>query len=204
MKLFFHPFSGNSRRVRLVAAQLGIALDEHVVDLTAGAQRSAEHLARNPNGRVPVLDDNGFVLWESRAIMEYLCDITKGQTLVPADARGRADVHRWLFWDAAHMAPAATVLVIEHFVKARMGKPADPAEVARGEQLFHAALPILDAHLAGKQWLVGDQLSLADLSLAAGFQAAGPAKFPMDPYANVRGWLERVQALDAWKRTQVH
>lgn len=204
MKLFFHPFSGNSRRVRLVAAQLGLALDEVVVDLTAGAQRSADHLARNPNGRVPVLEHDGFTLWESRAIMEYLCDLTAGQTLLPTDARGRADVNRWLFWDAAHMAPAATVLVMENFVSARMGKQPNPAEVARGEAMFHAALPILDAHLAHRSWMVGDHLTLADLSLAAGFQAAVPAKFPMATYANVARWLERVQALDAWKRTQAH
>jgi glutathione S-transferase len=202
MKLYFHPMSGNSRRALLVAAHLDVPLERVVVDLTAGEQRGAPHLRRNPNGRVPVLDDGGYLLWESRAIMQYLAEKTPGQTLLPTDARGRADVNRWLFWCAAHMAPANAILVVENFVKplTRRG-PADPAEVARGEALFGQHAPILDAHLAGKAWVAEDRLTLADFSLAAGFALAGPARLPLADYANIRAWLGRVQELDAWKRT---
>ena len=201
MKLYFHPLSGNSRRVLLVAAHLEVPLERVVVDLTAGEQRGAPHLERNPNGRVPVLDDDGFVLWESRAIMQYLADKTPGQTLLPADARGRADVSRWLFWCAAHMAPANTILVLENFVKARTGRTADPAEVARGEALVAQHATVLDAHLAGRTWLTQDRLTLADFSVAASFALAGPARLPIGGYANLCAWLGRVQELDAWKRT---
>jgi len=202
MKLYFHPMSGNSRRVLLVATHLDVPLERIVVDLTKGEQRGAPHLSRNPNGRVPVLDDDGFVLWESRAIMQYLADITPAQTLLPTDARGRADVCRWLFWCAAHMAPANTVLVFENFVKAVTGRgAADPAEVARGEALVAQYAPILDAHLADREWVAQDRLTLADYSLAASFALAGPARLPIAAYANLRAWLGRVQELDAWKRT---
>ncbi|RKG57748.1 glutathione S-transferase family protein, partial [Corallococcus sp. AB011P] len=143
MKLYFHPLSGNSRRVLLVAAHLDIPLERIVVDLTTGKQREASYLGINPNGRVPVLDDGGFVLWESRAIMVYLAEKTPGQTLLPTDAQGRADVNRWLFWCSSHMAPANTVLVLENFVKQRTGRgPPDPAEVARGEALFAQTAPV--------------------------------------------------------------
>jgi glutathione S-transferase len=202
MKLFFHPFSGNSRRVLLVATHLEVPLERVVVDLTQGEQRGGPHLARNPNGRVPVLDDDGFVLWESRAIMEYLCDKTPGQTLMPTDARGRADVHRWMSWCTAHMSPANTVLVFERFVKKVAGRGAeDPAEVARGEALYAQAAPILEAQLAGKDWVAQDRLTLADFSLASSFALAVPARIPLDAYPNIRAWLGRVQALDAWQRT---
>jgi glutathione S-transferase len=202
MKLYYHPLSGNSRRVLLVATHLDVPLERIVVELTQGEQRGAPHLARNPNGRVPVLDDDGFVLWESRAIMEYLTDQAPGQTLMPPDARGRADVRRWLYWCAAHMAPANTILVLERFVKAVTGRgPADPAEVARGEALYAQYAPILDAQLAGKDWVTQDRLTLADFSLASSFALAGPAKLPLDPYPNLQAWLGRVQALDAWQRT---
>lgn len=201
MKLYFHPFSGNSRRVLLVATHLNVHLETVLVDLTAGEQRGQPHLNRNPNGRVPVLDDGGFILWESRAIMQYLAEKTPGQTLLPADARDRADVNRWLFWCSAHMSPANTTLVFERFVKPRTGRTADPAEIARGEALFAQSAPILDSHLEGRTWVVGDGVTLADLSLAAGFALAVPARFPMDPYPNIRAWLGRVQELDAWKRT---
>jgi glutathione S-transferase len=202
MKLYFHPMSGNSRRVLLVAAHLDVPLERVVIDLPKGEQREAPHRSRNPNGRVPVLEDDGFVLWESRAIMEYLAEKTPGQTLLPADARARADVSRWLFWCAAHMAPANTVLVFENFVKAVTGRgPADPVEVARGEALVAQHAPVLDAHLAGRTWVAQDRLTLADFSLAASFALAGPARLPIGDYANIRAWLGRVQELEAWKRT---
>ncbi len=202
MKLYFHPMSGNSRRALLVATHLDVPLERIVIDLPQGEQRGAPHLRRNPNGRVPVLDDDGFVLWESRAIMQYLADKTPGQTLLPTEMRGRADVTRWLFWCAAHMSQANMVLVYERFVKAVTGRgPADPVEEARGEALFAQHASVLDAHLAGRTWIAQDRLTLADFSLAAGFALAGPARLPVAGYANLRAWLGRVQELDAWKRT---
>jgi glutathione S-transferase len=202
MKLYFHPLSGNSRRALLVTAHLAVPVERIVVDLTKGQQRQTPHMGRNPNGHVPVLDDDGFMLWESRAIMVYLAEKTPGQTLLPTDARGRADVNRWLFWCAVHMAPANTVLVYENFVKTAMGRgPANPAEVARGEALVAQYARVLDAHLAGKTWVAQDRLTLADFSLSASFALAGPARLPIADYANLRAWLGRVQGLDAWKQT---
>jgi glutathione S-transferase len=201
MKLYFHPLSGHSRRVLLVAAHLGLELERVVVDLTAGEQRGEAHRQRNPNRLVPVLDDDGFLLWESRAIMQYLAEKTPSQTLLPADARGRADVNRWLFWCSAHLAPAAALLVRERFVKSLSGEPPDAALEKQGEVLFERHAPILDAHLAGKTWVAQNQLTLADFSLAAGFALAGPARLPIADYAHLRAWLGRVQELDAWQRT---
>lgn len=202
MKLYFHPLSGNSRRALLVAAHLEVPLDKIVVDLTSGEQRGPAHLARNPNGKLPVLEDDGLLLWESRAIMMYLADRVPGQTLYPTDPRDRADVQRWLFWCANHMTPACAILVQERFVKQLMGRgDPDPVEVARGEALFRQSAAILDAQLAGKTWVTQDRLTLADLSLAAGFALAGPARFPLADAANVRAWLARVQDTAAWQRT---
>lgn len=201
MRLYFHPLSGNSRRVLLVANHLDIALERVVVDLSKGEQRGEPHLRRNPNGRVPVLEDDGLVLWESRAIMQYLTDKTPGQTLVPTDPAGRADVNRWLYWCAAHHAPAYTILVFENFVKGLAGRPPDPTEVARGEALVAQCAAMLDAHLAARTWVAQDRLTLADFSLAAALALAGPARLPIERYANLNAWLGRVQALDAWKRT---
>ena len=202
MKLYFHPMSGSSRRVLLVAAHLDISLERIVVDLPGGEHRAAPHLARNPNARVPVLEDQGFVLWESRAIMQYLAEKTPGQTVYPTDARGRADVNRWLFWCAAHMALANTILVLENFVKPLSGRgPADPSEVARGEALFAQHAPVLDAQLAGQAWIAQGRLTLADFSIAASFALAGPARIPIAGYPNIQAWLARVQETEAWKRT---
>ena len=201
MKLYFHPLSGSSRRVMLVVAHLEVPLERIVIDLPRGEQRSAPHRERNPNARIPVLEDGDFVLWESRAIMQYLAEKTAGQTLYPTDPAGRADVNRWLFWCAAHMALSNTILVQENFVKPLQGRASDPAEVARGEALFAQFAPVLDAQLAGKSWITQDRLTLADFSIAASFALAGPARLPVADYPNIRSWLARVQELDAWKKT---
>lgn len=201
MKLYFHPFSGNSRRANLTATHLELPVERIVVDLIKGEQKGPAHLARNPNGTVPVLEDGDFTLWESRAIMQYFCDKTPGQTLLPSEPRGRADVNRWMFWDTAHLQPAAAVYMFENVVKGFRGMPADAHELERGEKLFRAAAPVLDKHLEDKEWVSGGQLSLADYSLAASFGMAGRAKMPIADYPNFAKWLARVQELDAWKKT---
>lgn len=202
MKLYFHPLSGSSRRALMTAIHLKAPVDKVVVDLSKGEQRGAPHLARNPNGRVPVLEDGDTLLWESRAIMQYLADKTPGQTLYPTEPMARADVNRWLFWDAAHMNQATTALVHEHFVNPVVkGIPTDPALVARAEALFHTSAAILDEQLAGNEWITQKRLTLADYAIGAEFALAGPAKFPLASYANIQAWVARVQELPAWKET---
>jgi glutathione S-transferase len=203
MRLYYNPLSGNSRRARIAALLLGVDLDLVLVDLPKGEQREPPHLQRNPNGRVPVLDDDGFLLWESRAIMQYLADKTPGQSLYPLDARARADVTRWLFWDAAHLAQAVAPLVFERFVKRITGRgEPDPAELRRGEGLVAQFFPVLDGQLAGKTWVTHDALTLADVSLATTLALAVPAGIDLGPYANLRAWHGRIRELDAWRATE--
>ena len=203
MKLYFHPLSGNSRRVLLVVEHLALPVERIVVDITKGEHFGEAHRQRNPNAKVPVLEDDGLLLWESRAIMAYLCDVTPGQTLYPAGARERADVNRWLFFCAQHVAPANAILVQEHFVKRLSGRgDPDPVEVARGEALIAQYGRVLDAHLTERTWVAQDRLTLADYSLAAAFALAEPARIPLADYKHLRAWFGRVQELPAWQRTQ--
>jgi len=105
MRLYFHPLSSNSRRVTMTAQQLGLELDLIVIDLLKSEHSDPEFLKFNPNGKVPLLEDGGFYLWESHAIMQYLADRCPGQDLYPREVRARADVNRWLFWSAYHFTP---------------------------------------------------------------------------------------------------
>jgi len=204
MRLYHHPLSSNARRARMAAIQLDVDVELVLVDLSKGEQRRPEFLRLNPNGRVPVLDDDGFILTESHAIMQYLAVRTPGQSLYPTAPQARADVNRWMFWSAQHFQPAVSVLNWEHNIKPFLGRgPADPKEVARGEQLVTDALRVLDAHLDGKQWVAQDALTLADLALATPLMAAERARLPVREYARVSEWFGRVQALDAWKQTDL-
>jgi glutathione S-transferase len=204
MRLYHHPMSSNARRAVMTALHLGTAVELVFVDLAKGAQRAPEFLRMNPNGRVPVLDDDGFLLTESHAIMQYLADRAPGQTIYPAEARARADVNRWLFWNAQHFQPAVGVLNWENFVKPMIGRgDPDPREVLRGEGLVGETARVLDAHLAGKEWVVGGTLTLADLALATPLATSEKAKLPVRDFANVQAWFARVQALDVWKKTSL-
>ena len=204
MRLYHHPLSSNARRAVMTAVHLGVPAELVVVDLGKGAQRAPEFLRMNPHGKVPVLDDDGFILTESHAIMQYLADGTPGQTVYPADRRARADVNRWLFWSAHHFQPAVTVFNWENLVKGFLGLGGpDPNEIKRGERLIGELAPILDSHLKDKQWVLGSKLTLADIALATPLAVTESAKVPVTQYANLQSWFKRVQDLDAWKRTGV-
>ena len=173
------------------------------VSLETGEQTTPEFLKLNPNHRVPVLEDGDFHLWESRAIMQYLADKTPGQTLYPTDTRARADVKRWLFWSAQHFAPAIGIFFWENVVKGMIGRGApDPVELKRGTALFNEFAAVLDTHMADRQWISGDSLTLADLSIAAAYACAAPGKAPVAWYANLQRWFARVQTLEAWQRSE--
>jgi glutathione S-transferase len=203
MRLYYSPVSSNSRRALLAAVHLGVDLDLTVVDLRQGAQRAPDFLGKNPNGKVPVLEDDGFFLWESSAIMQYLADKTPGQTVYPTEVRARADVNRWLFWSAHHFAPAVGALSYEHFVKPLLGKGApDPDAVSRGEAVFVELARVLDHHLAERKWLAQDRLTLADFAVAAPLMAIERARLPMKGFNRLGVWFARVQVTDAWRKTE--
>jgi len=205
MRLYHHPFSFNGRRAVLTALYLSAPVELVTVDLTKQQHLTPEFLRLNPNHKVPVLEDEDFYLWESHAIMEYLADKTPGQSLLPAQARPRADVSRWLFWCAQHFSAAIGILNWENAVKGLIGLGGpNPAEVQRGEQLFKPLAAVLDAHLAGRSWVCGPSLTLADFALAAPLGDAAAARLPLAPYTHIDRWLQQVKALPVWKQAAPH
>ena len=202
MRLYYHPFSTNARRAVITAIELAAPVELVLVDLVKREQRQPAFLARNPAGRVPVLEDGDFVLPESHAIMLYLAERSAGQTLYPSDLRARAQVDRWMFWCAAHFQPAISVLNWEHFVKrvAGLGDP-DASEIMRGERLVQETAGLLDSHLASREWVAGRAMTLADISLATPLMTAVTAKLPVTQFKHLRSWFARIEALESWQRT---
>lgn len=202
MHLYHHPYSSNARRVTMVADHLGIKLD--LVEINLGSADDRRRLAEvNPNSKIPVLLDDGFMLTESCAIMQYLADSKPGQTLYPHDPLARADVNRWLFWSSQHFAPAIGVIVWQNVWKKMVeGADPDPVELARGTRELERFAPVLDAHLAGREWLCGDALTLADFAVAAPLMYIELGHVPVAPYANLLAWFGRVRQLPAWRHTE--
>ena len=203
MKLYSNPLSSNARRVRLTAHLLGVPLELVEVNLK---DESARNRLReiNLNGKLPVLEDGAFMLWESCAIMQYLADVTPDQTLYPLDPPARADVNRWMFWACQHFAPAVGVLTFENIWKGMRGMgEADPRELARGERELLQFGAVLDAQLDGREWVAGKSLSLADLAIAPSLMYIERGRLPLERFPNLMAWFERIKALEAWQLTDV-
>ena len=202
MKLYINPMSPNVRRVRLTAAVLGLELEEKKLDFANGEQKNPECLALNPNGAVPTLVDGDFVLTESRAIMQYLASKKPEMGLLPRDEQVRADVTRWQFWDSSHFSPQIGTVVFQRIIKPMMGMGApDASKVEEALANFHRFAAVLNKRLEGKQYVVGDSMTLADLTLASSLMYAKQAEVPLGEFPNIQAWFSRISDMDAWKKT---
>jgi glutathione S-transferase len=200
MKLYDFAFSPNCRKVRAVAYELAIELEFAPVNLAKGEQRAPAFLAKNPNGRVPVLEDGDFLLWESVAILRYLVAKHGAGGLVPSGVREQADMDRWLFWQGAHLSPALSKVAFERIAKKLTGQgPPDQARIDEGTAEFAKLSGVLDSSLGSREYLAG-RLSLADFALAAHYSLAGMAGLDVTPYATVSAWLSRVLARPSMRR----
>ena len=188
MKLYHHPLSGHAHRARLFLSLLGVAHEAIEVDLKAGAHKRPEFLALNPFGQVPVLDDDGTVVSDSNAILVYLARKLGRAEWLPVDAEGEAAVQRWLSVAAGELAygPAAARLVTV------FGAKFNPEEVIGRA---HTLLGRLEAHLAGRDWLVGPHPTIADVALYSYLARAPEGNVDLSGYANVNAYLRRIEAL---------
>jgi len=186
--LYDSAISGNSYKVRLVAAQLGIPLRIVPIDILRGESRTPEFLRLNPNGRAPVLEDEGFVLAESNAILAYL---SRGTRLLPEDRRRWAIVLQWLFFEQYSHEPfiATSRFLLQH----RPDTPERAAALAARRDGGAAALRLMDSHLATRPFFV-DDYSIADVALFAYTHVAHEGGFPLDDFPFVRAWIDRVRA----------
>lgn len=192
MRLYNMHNSGNCYKVRLTAHQLGVPLDITHVDVLAGETRQAEFIARNPNGRVPLLElDDGRFLAESNAIIFHLAE---GSPLIPQDAYERAQMLQWMFFEQYSHEPY--IAVARFWFSIKPGGRAETTEAQR--ELWrtrgYQALDVMERHLTETPYFVGGRYSLADIALYAYTHAAHEGDFDLPPYPAIRAWLARVES----------
>jgi glutathione S-transferase len=151
---------------------------------------------------VPTIVDGDFVLTESRAIMQYLASKKPESGLVPRDEAARADVTRWQFWDAAHFSPQIGTLAFEKTFKAMMGL-GDPnaAKIEEALSNFRRFAAVLNKRLEGRKYVVGNALTIADLTVASSLMYARQVEVPLAEFPHLDSWFSRMTELDAWKKT---
>ncbi len=182
--------SGNCYKVKLALSQLALPHAWKEVDTRKGETRTAEYLAMNPNGQVPLLrmEDGGF-LPESNAILWYLAE---GSPLAPADRVSRAHALQWMFFEQySHEPYVAVARFILYYLPADTPRRAD---LPRLQERGYKALGVMEAHLAREPFFAGGRYSVADISLYAYTHCAADGGFDLAPYPAVRAWLERVRA----------
>jgi len=188
--LYDSPVSGNCYKVRLLLAHLGVPLERREVDVVDRSSRLELLGGLNPALRVPTLVlDDGRPLAESNAILWYFGD---GTRFVPVDRYERAQVLQWQFFEQYDHEPS---LAVVRFWLAYSGKPeayADQVEARRAAG--YRALDAMERHLAGREWLVGGGMTIADISLYAYTHVAGEGGFDLGRYPAIEGWLARVAA----------
>jgi glutathione S-transferase len=188
MKLYNVAYSGNSYKVRLLLAQLGLPYETIEVDILNGGSRTAEFLKINPNGRTPVLDDNGFLLAESNAILAYLAHRTK---YLPDDQKKSALIFQWMFFEQYSHEPY--IATSRFWLQHKSDSPEKVALVESKRDGGWAALKVIEDHLAKNDFFVGDY-SIADVALFAYTHVSHEGGFPLDQFPNIRKWIDRVKA----------
>jgi glutathione S-transferase len=188
MKLYNVAYSGNSYKVRLLLAQLGIPCEIVEVDILKSESRTAEFLKINPNGRTPVLDDNGFILAESNAILAYLA---KGTKFLPEDREKFARIFQWMFFEQYSHEPY--IATSRFWLQHKPDSPEKSALLASKRDGGWAALKVMEDHLSKNNFFVGDY-SIADIALFAYTHVAHEGGFPLNVFPRIRAWVERVRA----------
>ena len=187
MTVFGDSISGNCLKIRFTADLLGIAHEWVEVSVLKKETRTAEFLALNPAGQVPVVRlADGSLLAQSNAIILHLAE---GSSLIPADAYDRALIYQWLFWEQYSHEPAIAVLRFQRLYLKKPDSDIDSALVGKCEKM----LALMESHLAARAYFVGAQLSLADIALVAYTRFAHDAKLDLMRWPRVRQWVGRIE-----------
>jgi len=201
MKLKYVVGSPNCRKVHAVIHHLGADVELEYLDFFRGDLRADGYTALNPNAMVPTLIDGDFTLWESNAINVYLAS-KQPTSLFPDAPRPRADVMRWLCWELAHYNRALGVLAFETVAKpAFMKMQPDAAAVEMGRRDLQRFAPVLEEHLKGRRFLVGDTVTLADYAVGhlEGFKQMVP--FDWSEFRGINAFYERLAGDPHWVAT---
>ena len=191
MKLYDAPVSGNCHKIRMLLSMLELEHEIVPISLPDLEQKTPAHLARNPRGTVPVLDDGGTVIYDSQAILVYLAEKNGSDSWLPTDPVGRALVQQWLsfavneLWNGPAIARA----------KLRFNRDVD---LPRAQALAATVLSVMDARLADHEWLAIDRPTIADLACYPYSALSEEGEISLAPYPALRAWFKRVEALPGY------
>ena len=188
LKVYGDYNSGNCYKIKLMLHLLGLEYEWQSVDILNGETETPAFLAKNPNGKVPVLElEDGTCLWESNAILNYLAD---GSEFLPTEPRLRTQVLQWQFFEQYSHEP---YIAVARFIQFYLGLPQARIEEYRAlQKRGYKALDVMEQQLACTPYLVGEHYSIADVTLYAYTHVAHQGGFDLAAYPSIQAWLARV------------
>ena len=197
LKIYGRDTSSNVQKVLWLCEEIGLPY-ECAHDVPPGKAATDDYKRLNPNGVVPAIDEDGFVLWESNAIVRYLAAKYATGTIWPADLRARADADRWMDWQTTALGPHTTV-VLYQTLRAPADKK-DPAAFAANAQALREKSAILDATLKGKAYVTGDAFTMADISLGQWVWRYVNLVDSRPAQPHLMAWYMRLQGRPAYRK----
>jgi glutathione S-transferase len=198
LKIWGRASSANVQKVLWTCVELGLAYERRDVGGPYGGNREPGYLALNPNGLVPTIDDAGFVLWESNAILRYLAATRGASRLLPAGPRGRAEVERWMDWQLSVVAGPHTVLYVGLVRTPEAERDTSRIERARRQQA--AAFAILDQRLQARSHVAGEDLTVADIALGPFVYRWFTLPIERPELPRLAAWYERLAERPGYRR----
>ena len=195
LKIYGHPMSTCTRKVLMTLAETKTPFEMTVVDFATGDHKKEPHLGRQPFGRVPALDDDGFELFESRAMCRYINQKAHG-SLMPSDAKDAAKVEQWISIETSELTPSAMKFVYDEVFK----RPQDPAVLEAAGKGLDVACGVMDKQLAKTPFIAGSTFTLADICFMPYFEYAmtTKAKAIIGKHSHVSMWWNKVRERPSW------
>jgi glutathione S-transferase len=195
--LYTSPFSGNGRKVHMFLEEVGAQYQLSKIDLMKGEQKNPDYLKLNPNGKVPTLVDDGFVLWESNAILLYLAEKFPTAKLLPTDAHDRARMFQWLLFEQTTFRPPLSLL----FRQTRFTPPdqQDAKGIEQSWSEVRTNMGILQGALSGRDY-IGGSLSVADLAVLPYIYLAKDLGTDLSAWPGVEAYWQRLSARPSWQK----
>ncbi|KAL5321802.1 hypothetical protein ACEPPN_009765 [Leptodophora sp. 'Broadleaf-Isolate-01'] len=202
LQVYLDPCTVNSRKVLAGLDLLGTQYELKHINYFTGEHKSPEYLKINPNGTVPSASDGpDFNITESNAILQYAADLN-GSIYYPKDLKARANVNRWLLWEASVWFPSCYVYLVEYVVKPLLKSEPDQSIIDAQAPKWNQLASVLDAQLAKTKYLVGDEVTIADIAVAAPMHLHKASRLPVDQHPNLKRWMTQIEKLPAWQKTQ--
>jgi glutathione S-transferase len=198
--LYGHPYSHNSRKIHWALEEMNVEYQYKTIDLMSAEQKNEDFVQMNPNGRVPVIEHENRLIYESNAILAYFMDALGEHPLSCSSNAHRAGVLQWLSWQASDLASALLEPWLMKFYET-MGTELDKAAHLKLCEAAKAPLMILESHLERRS-TVTDQFSMADIAMAESVLLAEYAGISLDTYAHTRAWLGNVKKRGAFEKTR--